>query len=194
MTRARVVRRRCRVRAHAVLVGHDEPGRAARRAAVPRRVPDAVLRVRAGDRVRRAADAQGAAGAGAADRRAAWRGRRCGRSAATSSAACCSAIGWAVADVCPGPIAAQLGQGVPWALATLAGLVIGPAGCSAAVAAQCRIRALGHRVERAPVAGERERLALALGEQVRAGDARLALERAWRPTRLARRVQTNARS
>ena len=34
-------------------------------------------------------------------------------------------IGWAVADVCPGPIAAQLGQGVPWALATLAGLVVG---------------------------------------------------------------------
>ena len=34
-------------------------------------------------------------------------------------------VGWAVADVCPGPIAAQLGQGVPWALATLAGLVIG---------------------------------------------------------------------
>jgi uncharacterized protein len=34
-------------------------------------------------------------------------------------------IGWAVAAVCPGPIAAQLGQGVPWALATLAGLVLG---------------------------------------------------------------------
>jgi len=34
-------------------------------------------------------------------------------------------IGWATADVCPGPIAAQLGQGVPWALATLLGLVIG---------------------------------------------------------------------
>lgn len=34
-------------------------------------------------------------------------------------------IGWAVADVCPGPIAAQLGQGVPWALATLVGLVGG---------------------------------------------------------------------
>ena len=33
--------------------------------------------------------------------------------------------GWAVADVCPGPIAAQLGQGVPWALATTAGLVLG---------------------------------------------------------------------
>ena len=34
-------------------------------------------------------------------------------------------VGWAVADVCPGPIAAQLGQGVPWALATLVGLVGG---------------------------------------------------------------------
>jgi uncharacterized membrane protein YedE/YeeE len=34
-------------------------------------------------------------------------------------------VGWAVADVCPGPIAAQLGQGVPWALATLVGLVLG---------------------------------------------------------------------
>jgi uncharacterized membrane protein YedE/YeeE len=34
-------------------------------------------------------------------------------------------IGWATADVCPGPIAAQLGQGVPWALATGAGLVLG---------------------------------------------------------------------
>ena len=30
--------------------------------------------------------------------------------------------GWAVADACPGPIAAQLGQGVPWALATTGGL------------------------------------------------------------------------
>jgi uncharacterized protein len=34
-------------------------------------------------------------------------------------------IGWAVADACPGPIAAQLGQGVPWALATAAGLMFG---------------------------------------------------------------------
>jgi uncharacterized protein len=33
--------------------------------------------------------------------------------------------GWAVAAACPGPIAAQLGQGVPWALATAAGLVLG---------------------------------------------------------------------
>jgi uncharacterized membrane protein YedE/YeeE len=34
-------------------------------------------------------------------------------------------IGWAVADACPGPIAAQLGLGVPWSLATMAGLVLG---------------------------------------------------------------------
>ncbi len=33
--------------------------------------------------------------------------------------------GWAVADACPGPIAAQLGQGVAWSLATTAGLVLG---------------------------------------------------------------------
>jgi uncharacterized membrane protein YedE/YeeE len=34
-------------------------------------------------------------------------------------------IGWAVADACPGPIATQLGQGVPWSLCTIAGLVVG---------------------------------------------------------------------
>ena len=33
--------------------------------------------------------------------------------------------GWAIADACPGPVATQLGQGVPWALATAAGLVGG---------------------------------------------------------------------
>jgi uncharacterized membrane protein YedE/YeeE len=33
--------------------------------------------------------------------------------------------GWAVAAACPGPIAAQLGQGVPWSLATACGLVLG---------------------------------------------------------------------
>jgi uncharacterized membrane protein YedE/YeeE len=33
--------------------------------------------------------------------------------------------GWAVADACPGPIAAQLGQGVFWSAATAAGLVVG---------------------------------------------------------------------
>jgi uncharacterized membrane protein YedE/YeeE len=33
--------------------------------------------------------------------------------------------GWAIADACPGPIAAQLGQGVAWSLATTIGLVLG---------------------------------------------------------------------
>jgi uncharacterized protein len=33
--------------------------------------------------------------------------------------------GWAIADACPGPIAAQLGQGVFWSVATAAGLVLG---------------------------------------------------------------------
>lgn len=34
-------------------------------------------------------------------------------------------LGWGVADACPGPIAAQLGQGVLWSLFTVAGVVIG---------------------------------------------------------------------
>jgi uncharacterized protein len=33
-------------------------------------------------------------------------------------------VGWGVADVCPGPLATQLGQGVGWALFTLTGVVI----------------------------------------------------------------------
>jgi uncharacterized membrane protein YedE/YeeE len=33
--------------------------------------------------------------------------------------------GWAIADACPGPIAAQLGQGVAWSLVTTVGLVLG---------------------------------------------------------------------
>ena len=33
--------------------------------------------------------------------------------------------GWALAAVCPGPIAAQLGQGIAWSIATAAGLVFG---------------------------------------------------------------------
>jgi uncharacterized membrane protein YedE/YeeE len=33
--------------------------------------------------------------------------------------------GWAIADACPGPIAAQLGQGVFWSVATALGLVFG---------------------------------------------------------------------
>jgi uncharacterized membrane protein YedE/YeeE len=34
-------------------------------------------------------------------------------------------IGWGISDACPAPIAAQLGQGVPWAIFTLAGVGFG---------------------------------------------------------------------
>jgi len=34
-------------------------------------------------------------------------------------------IGWAVTNACPGPIAAQIGQGTAWALVTLAGFFLG---------------------------------------------------------------------
>ena len=34
-------------------------------------------------------------------------------------------IGWAVADACPGPIAAQLGQGIAWGIPTAVGLMAG---------------------------------------------------------------------
>jgi hypothetical protein len=34
-------------------------------------------------------------------------------------------LGWAVTNACPGPIAAQLGQGFWWSLVTLAGFLLG---------------------------------------------------------------------
>jgi uncharacterized membrane protein YedE/YeeE len=34
-------------------------------------------------------------------------------------------VGWGVSCTCPGPIAAQLGQGLLWSLATIAGVVLG---------------------------------------------------------------------
>jgi uncharacterized membrane protein YedE/YeeE len=34
-------------------------------------------------------------------------------------------LGWGIADACPGPIAAQVGAGVPWALFTIAGVLGG---------------------------------------------------------------------
>jgi uncharacterized membrane protein YedE/YeeE len=34
-------------------------------------------------------------------------------------------VGWGIADACPGPVATQIGQGVPWGLATAAGLMLG---------------------------------------------------------------------
>ena len=34
-------------------------------------------------------------------------------------------LGWGVSDACPGPIAAQLGQGIGWAVWTLTGVLLG---------------------------------------------------------------------
>src|SRR3954447_5888982 len=34
-------------------------------------------------------------------------------------------VGWALADACPGPIAAQLGQGIGWGIPTAVGLMLG---------------------------------------------------------------------
>jgi uncharacterized membrane protein YedE/YeeE len=34
-------------------------------------------------------------------------------------------VGWAVSDVCPGPVAAQLGQGTGWSIALLLGIGLG---------------------------------------------------------------------
>jgi uncharacterized protein len=34
-------------------------------------------------------------------------------------------VGWGVANACPGPVAAQLGQGMLWSLPILAGILIG---------------------------------------------------------------------
>lgn len=34
-------------------------------------------------------------------------------------------LGWGVADACPGPIATQIGQGIPWAVFTFAGMLGG---------------------------------------------------------------------
>lgn len=34
-------------------------------------------------------------------------------------------LGWSIADACPGPIAAQLGQGVLWSVPTITGVAIG---------------------------------------------------------------------
>jgi uncharacterized protein len=34
-------------------------------------------------------------------------------------------VGWAVSDVCPGPVAVQLGQGIAWSIPLLAGVGLG---------------------------------------------------------------------
>jgi uncharacterized membrane protein YedE/YeeE len=37
-------------------------------------------------------------------------------------------VGWAIADACPAPVAAQVTQGVAWSLFTLTGMLLGIAG------------------------------------------------------------------
>jgi uncharacterized membrane protein YedE/YeeE len=34
-------------------------------------------------------------------------------------------LGWGISDACPGPIATQIGQGIVWAVPTIAGVLIG---------------------------------------------------------------------
>ena len=34
-------------------------------------------------------------------------------------------VGWGISDACPGPIAAQFGQGIGWAVWTLTGVLVG---------------------------------------------------------------------
>ena len=46
-------------------------------------------------------------------------------SAATYVGAAIFGVGWAVTDACPGPVATQLGQGIGWAVFTMAGIVLG---------------------------------------------------------------------
>jgi uncharacterized membrane protein YedE/YeeE len=65
--------------------------------------------------------------------------------------------GWAIADACPGPIAAQLGQGVFWSAATALGLVFGVwlhLRSASGVATEGRARTFRRGVERSPVASE----------------------------------------
>ncbi len=52
-----------------------------------------------------------------------WRSERPERRHIVGSAV--FGLGWGVADACPGPIAAQAGQGIWWAVFTLAGLILG---------------------------------------------------------------------
>ena len=52
-----------------------------------------------------------------------WTRERAGRRHVVGSAV--FGVGWGVANACPGPIAAQIGQGILWALPLLAGVAIG---------------------------------------------------------------------
>jgi uncharacterized membrane protein YedE/YeeE len=52
-----------------------------------------------------------------------WKRERAGRRHVVGSLL--FGVGWGVANACPGPIAAQIGQGILWTLPLLAGVVIG---------------------------------------------------------------------
>jgi uncharacterized membrane protein YedE/YeeE len=56
-------------------------------------------------------------------------------------------VGWAVTSSCPGPIAAQLGQGMLWSLFTIAGIAVG-------ILAQGRVRARVRRPAPAAALGK----------------------------------------
>jgi uncharacterized protein len=58
-------------------------------------------------------------------------------------------LGWATCLSCPGPIAAQLGQGIPWSLCTIAGIGAGIVG---------HARWLGRRVTAAALTPSHEAL------------------------------------
>jgi hypothetical protein len=55
--------------------------------------------------------------------RATWSDAPLARRHVTGSVA--FGLGWGISNACPGPIAAQLGQGLFWGLCTLAGFVVG---------------------------------------------------------------------
>jgi uncharacterized membrane protein YedE/YeeE len=68
-------------------------------------------------------------------------------------------VGWAVADSCPAPIAAQLTQGVLWSLFTIAGIFIGVEAYLRRREAVARdsLRSGAAVAEAAPVGGLRDR-------------------------------------
>ena len=67
-------------------------------------------------------------------------------------------VGWAIADSCPAPIAAQLTQGVWWSLCTIAGVFIGVEVYLRRREASAR-RASGRAADRSPVEAAVERVA-----------------------------------